>query len=133
MSAGNVDVVREFFARRERGDYAVEFIDPKIEYHQRGGGPPDFVGVSVRGIADLRIVTADYLRVWENLEYKLLSVAGHADDVVVLERHSGHGRQTGAHASHDMVHVISVLDRRIVRWVAYWEPAAAEQALGIEL
>jgi ketosteroid isomerase-like protein len=126
----DVELVRGFFERRERGDYAAELLDPDIEYTQIGSEIPDFAG-EWRGVDRVRAAVAEYLREWEDYRYQVQRFIDLGNRVLVLEQHTARGRSSGVEATHESAHLLTLRDRKIVRWEAYWDPAEAMRAAGL--
>ena len=72
MAEENLKVVREMYARRERGDMDVhDFVHPDIEFIRIGSQLADFAG-EWRGLDGMRRATVEYLNAWEDQDGKIV-------------------------------------------------------------
>jgi ketosteroid isomerase-like protein len=131
MPTPNVDLVREMYERRERGDLDVtEFVHPEIEFARIGSELPDFAG-EWRGLDGLRQATVEYLNVWDDYRFEVEDMIDLGDRVLVLERQTARGRRSGALISQEVGTILSLRDGLIVRWEYYWERPEALEAAGL--
>jgi uncharacterized protein len=131
MAEGNVDVVREMYARRERGDMdAREFVDPAIEFVRIGSELPDFAG-EWHGLDGMRRATVEYLNVWEDYRFEVDRMVDLGDRILVLETQTARGKRSGATISQEVGAILTLRDGLIVRWEYYWERADALAAAGV--
>jgi uncharacterized protein len=131
MSRGNLEIVREMYERRERGDMHVgEFVDPEIVFVRIGDELPDFAG-EWRGTDGLRQATAEYLNVWEDYRFEVDRMIDLGDRVLVLETQTARGKRSGAVISQEVGTLLTLRDGKIVRWEYYWERPEALAAAGI--
>jgi ketosteroid isomerase-like protein/catechol 2,3-dioxygenase-like lactoylglutathione lyase family enzyme len=119
----DVELVRELFERRMRGDYAIELLDPEIVYTQNGE-LPDFAGAWT-GLDAIRAATRAWLSAWENIRYTLENVASRDGRVVVHETLNARGVRSQVATTHTCAHVLEVRAAKIVRWDVYWNPSDA--------
>jgi ketosteroid isomerase-like protein len=134
MSQENVEIVRALLARWERGDYdTVETFDPQVEFTRTGGGS-DVLGYTTKshGIEGLWAALAAWTDEWTDMSVQAEGFTEVGTRVLVLARQRGIGRQSGVPMSNLDAWVFSFRGGRIVRWDAYWNPAEARRALGIE-
>jgi ketosteroid isomerase-like protein len=131
MSRESLEIVREMYKRRERGDmYVGEFVHPELVFVRIGAEAPDFTG-EWHGMEGLKRATADYLNVWEDYSFEVERMIDLGDRVLVLEKQTARGRRSGAVISQDVGALLTLRDRLIVRWEYYWERADALEAAGI--
>ena len=134
MSQENVDVIRALLARWESGDYdTVEAFDPQVEFTRTGGGS-DVLGyvTESRGIDGLRGALGAWTEEWSDVRMEAERYIEVGERVLVLARHRAVGKRSGVPMNHVDAWVFSIRDGRIVRWDAYWDPAEAKRALGLE-
>ena len=134
MSQENVEIVRELLARWERGDYdTIEAFDPQVEFTRTGGGS-DVLGYTTesRGIDGLWAALEAWMDEWTDMSVQAEGFTEVGARVLVLARQRAVGRQSGVPMSNLDAWVFSLRGGRIVRWDAYWNPAEARRALGIE-
>jgi ketosteroid isomerase-like protein len=126
MSEQDLKIVRELFARRERSDFGAiaEFLGAEIQFAQIGSQIPDFAG-EWHGLEAMRRATLDYLEAWDGLRYETRRVVDGGDQVFVLEEQRGRGKQSGVETDHEIGHLLTVRNGRIVRWESYWDPTDA--------
>jgi ketosteroid isomerase-like protein len=131
MPRGNLEIVREMYQRRERGDMDVaEFVHPEIEFARIGSDLPDVAG-EWRGLAGMRKATVDYLNVWEDYSFEVERMIDLGDRVLVLERHTARGKRSGTTIDQDVGTLLTLRDGLIVRWEYYWERTEAFTAAGV--
>ena len=131
MPRENLEIVREMYDRRERGDmHAGEFVHPDIAFVRIGSELPDFAG-EWHGIDGLRQATAEYLNVWEDYRFEVEEMIDLGDRVLVLERQTARGKRSGAIISQDVGTLLTLRDGLIERWEYYWERPEALAAAGI--
>jgi ketosteroid isomerase-like protein len=134
MSQENVEIVRGLLARWERGDHdTVEAFDPQIEFTRTGGGS-DVLGYATesRGIDGLWAALGAWTDEWTDISVRAEGFTDVGARVLVLARQRAVGRRSGMPMSNLDAWVFSFRGGRIVRWDAYWNPAEARRALGIE-
>jgi ketosteroid isomerase-like protein len=54
------------------------------------------------------------------------------DRVLVLESHIARARTSGVEVRHELAHMLTLRDGKIVRWEAYWDRAEAMRVAGLE-
>ena len=135
MSQENVEIVRGLLARWERGDYTttVEAFDPQVEFTRTGGGS-DVLGYTTKshGIEGLWAALRAWTEEWSDVRMETERFIEVGERVLVLARHRAVGKRSGVPMSNLDAWVFSFRGGRIVRWDAYWNPAEARRALGIE-
>jgi ketosteroid isomerase-like protein len=134
MSQENVEIARELLARWERGDYdTVEAFDPQVEFTRTGGGS-DVLGYATesRGIDGLWAALGAWTDAWTDVTVQAEGFTEVGARVLVLARQCAVGKRSGVPMSNLDAWVFSFRGGRIVRWDAYWNPAEARRALGIE-
>jgi ketosteroid isomerase-like protein len=134
MSQENVEIVRGLLARWERGDYdTVETFDPQVEFTRTGGGS-DVLGYTTKshGIEGLWAALGAWGDEWTDWSVEAEGFTEVGARVLVLARQRAVGRRSGVPMSNLDAWVFSFRGGRIVRWDAYWNPAEARRALGIE-
>jgi len=134
MSQENVDVIRALLARWESGDYdTVEAFDPQVEFTRTGGGS-DVLGYTTKshGIEGLWAAVVAWTEEWSDHRVEAERFIEVGERVLVLVRQSAVGKRSGVPMNNVDAWVFSIGDGRIVRWDAYWDPADAKRALGLE-
>jgi ketosteroid isomerase-like protein len=89
-------------------------------------------GVESRGIDGPRAALGAWTDEWTDVSVRAESLTEVGARVLVLARHSAVGRHSGVAMSNLDGWVCSFSGGRIVRWDAYWNPADARRALGLE-
>ena len=134
MSQENVELVRTLLARWESGDFdTVDAFDPEIEFTRTGGGS-DVLGYATEshGIEGLWAAIVAWAQEWSDMRVEAVRFVEVGERVLALVRQSAVGKRSGALMNNMDAWVFSISDSRIVRWDAYWDPADAERALGLE-
>jgi ketosteroid isomerase-like protein len=133
MPKENLEIVREMYERRERGDmYVGEFVDSELVFARFGSEAPDFAG-EWHGMDGLKKATVDYLNVWDDYQFEVERMIDLGDRVLVLERQTARGKRSGAIISQDVGALLTLRDGLIVCWEYYWERSAALEAAGVTL
>ena len=133
MSQENVAIVRALLARWERGDDIAAAFDPEVEFTRTGGGS-DVLGYATKsdGIEGLWAAVAGWAQEWSDHRVHAERFIEAGERVLVLVRQSAVGKRSGVPMNNVDAWVFSIGDGRIVRWDAYWDPADAKRALGLE-
>jgi uncharacterized protein len=135
MSQENVEIVRGLLARWERGETTstVAAFDPQVEFTRTGGGS-DVLGYTTKshGVEGLWAALGAWTDEWTDVGVQAVGFTEVGARVLVLARQRAVGRQSGVPMSNLDGWVFSLRGGRIVRWDAYWNPAEARRALGIE-
>ena len=130
MSRENVEVVRAMYEHWARGDFPASFFDPDVE-HSRIGETPDLDG-EWRGVGGLSRAMAEYLHAFSDLRIEAESIIDLDDDrVLVLSRQSARGKLSGVPIDHEFGDLFTLRAGKVVRFVSYWDRAAAMQAVGL--
>jgi ketosteroid isomerase-like protein len=131
MPRDNLEIVREMYERRERGDMDVaEFVHPEIVFARIGSNLPDVAG-EWHGLDGMRKATVEYLNVWDDYRFEVERMIDLGDRVLVLERHTARGKRSGAIINQDVGTLLTLRDGLIVRWEYYWERSEALQAADV--
>ena len=129
-----MDVIRALLARWESGDYdTVEAFDPQVEFTRTGGGS-DVLGYTTKshGIEGLWAAVVAWTEEWSDHRVEAERFIEVGERVLVLVRQRAVGKRSGVPMNNVDAWVFSIGDGRIVRWDAYWDPADAKRALGLE-
>jgi ketosteroid isomerase-like protein len=134
VSRENVDLTRRLYASWERGDFSPQpdLFDPDVEFF-RQGGDLDAAGLvgEWRGADETGEAMRDWMHSWDKLRIKGERFHDLGDRVLVLDRHIGVGKRSGVSLDHQMGHVVTLCEGRIVRWEGYWDPSDALRAAGL--
>jgi ketosteroid isomerase-like protein len=125
----NLDLVRSIYAQWARGDWSYAWADPQIEYLGGDSLEPE----STIGIAAMDASWRSFRESWgefrpEPQEFREL------DDrrVLVLIQRSGRGIASGLELQASSAHLFEMRERKVVRFVHYWDRARALADLGLE-
>lgn len=109
--------------------FALKHIDPDIEV--------DFTAVSsvpaslARGAAGLQSVLAEWLDIWESMDYFPEHFIDAGDNVIVWLRFTARGRKSAAPVETKIAVVYTLKDGRLVGFRGYDTLAAATSAVSI--
>jgi ketosteroid isomerase-like protein len=134
MSQENVEMVQALLERWQRGDHdTAEAFDPQVEFTRTGGGS-EVLGYTTKshGIEGLWAALVAWTEEWSDLRMEAERFTEVGERVLVLVRHHAVGKRSGVPMNHVDAWVFSIGDGCIVRWDAYWDPAEAKRALGLE-
>ena len=132
MSA-NLDLVRSLYADWERGDFShVEWAHPDIEFVIADGPEP----TRVFGAAAMARAWREFPRAWEDLraeaeEYRELD----GERILVLSSYSGRGKRSGLAVGQmraEAAMLFHVRDRKVTRFVGYWDRDRALADVGLK-
>jgi ketosteroid isomerase-like protein len=127
MSQENVEVIKALFAGWERGDRdVVGMFDSEVEFERYGGEVA--VTRRARGIEEMTAALVEWVGEWSNLRFEAERFVDLGDRVLVLARHRGVGRRSGLAMDHLEADVFTLLDGKVVRWEAHWDPGEAQRA-----
>lgn len=129
MSAANVRVIKELLRRFNSGDYvgAFELIDPATEWHDPAGIPGGGVHIGHDGV---RRWFARWLDAWEEFTAEPQKIIDAGDQVIVVERMTGTGRQSGLEVDQLVVASYTVRDGKVVKRLDYPSEEEALAAAG---
>jgi ketosteroid isomerase-like protein len=130
MSQENVELVREGFARWNRGDYDFLFNSaaPDIELLSRFGS---LTGEPYRGHEGVRVWLADIQHTFERFDLWLDDVRDLGDDVLAIGGLNMRARGSGLDMKEPMGWVFEISDRRVARMRFYAQPCEALEAVGL--
>jgi ketosteroid isomerase-like protein len=126
----NLDLVRSIYADWERGDYhRTDWAHPEVEYVQAEGPDP---GTTV-GVDAVAQRLGEQFRSWQHFKAAAEEIRDLGDGrVLVLVRISGRGKSSGAEIQGAHAHVLHLRDRKIARFVLYFDRDRALADLGLE-
>ena len=133
MSQENVELVRSIYADWERGEFdSADWAHPEIEYVFVDGPDPG----SWTGRVEMAEQFGAWLGLWVEFrlkadEYRRLG----AEDVIVLDHFSGHGRTSGLDLGEIQARgawVFCIRDRKVTRMTRYMDRDRALADLGLE-
>jgi ketosteroid isomerase-like protein len=129
MSQENVEILVQFGTEfNERGwDALRDFADPDIEFQE----PPEQPGSGTfRGLEAVMEALDRWSEAWEKQTATPERVVDLGDTVLVIVVNHFLGRD-GIELESPGGNVITLRDRKIVRWAAYWTPQSALEAVGL--
>ena len=131
MSQENVEIVRRLFEQWATGDLTADGLDLDIEFPRIGAKTPDMEGRWV-GFDEMLTALRPYLRAFSDLRIeaeRIIDLSG--DRVLVLSRHTARGKHSGVPITHELGDLLTLRERKIVRWTSYWDRAEALEAAGL--
>jgi ketosteroid isomerase-like protein len=129
----NLDLVRSIYAAWERGDYSsVEWADPAIEYVVADGVEPGIW----KGRAEMEKVLGSILDLWDDPRIEV-DECRELDDsrVLVLNHLHAKGKTSGVDIGGMLRNGAAVLhlrNRRVTKYVSYWDRERALADLGLK-
>ena len=132
MSGGDLDLVREGFARFQAGDAKwKDLIHPEIEW-DFSAYPLADIPSRGRGREDvLTKVIATYYSGWRGYEAEIIELAQAGDEVLVVQREVVRVADSEQPLSRDTFHVWTMRDRMWVRWRIFPDRDTALEAAGL--
>jgi uncharacterized protein len=131
MSQENVEIVRRFYEQfNSSGAPDFGLLDPEIVWYQ----PDEIAGGRgiYRGHGGVRLAIGemhDTFDEFRSVPEKLIDAGD--DRVVVLARHAGVGRGSGAPFDQRVGHVWTLRDGKLIEWRAYLDQSEALEAVGL--
>jgi ketosteroid isomerase-like protein len=130
MSEANVEVVREAYDSFARtGQYPLHLIDPEVEMWASEELPGDLSGRGYSNVKRAGEVLVASFDAWRS-EVETLRAVGN-DRVLVFLRFVATGKGSGLGVVASMAHLVTVRDRKIVRWEMYGVRERALEAAGL--
>jgi ketosteroid isomerase-like protein len=128
VSAENVELVKEIFARWRSGDSAFDAFDPNVEWDARHF--PD--GELFHGHEGMNRFVRMWIGTWEDYEIEVEELFDAGDSVVAFTRERGHGKGSAAPMEIAAAMVITLRDGAVVRWRAFFDRSEAFRAAAID-
>jgi ketosteroid isomerase-like protein len=128
MSRENVEIVQAVYAAAERGEGALEFFDPDIEWDlsDRVFNPKVY-----RGHEGVRLWAREVQEIWRKWRDEPEQFIDAGDRVVAIARSFAEAGGSGVPLSERWAQVWTVRDGRIVRMRHYRDPGEALEAVGM--
>jgi ketosteroid isomerase-like protein len=132
MSPENVEVVRRFYEawNRREEETQTEAFAPEIEFRTAGLASPVGLDAVYYGHAGLRKFTQEFREPWEQLFVDLDRIIERGEQVVVLVRLRGKGRD-GIEVERPFAQIWTMRGGRAVRIDGYADQQKALEALGL--
>ena len=129
MSRENVDLIRKSFEQfLTTGDMDLTTLDPNVEWHD----PPDFPDRKVHhGPEGAITAISTWVQAWDEWEFEVEDYLDAGDEVVVVTRQRGRGKETGAVVEQPMALVYLLRQGMIVRARAFFDTDQALEAAGL--
>jgi len=128
MSQENVEVVRRALDVFNRGEEALDLLDPEIVWTTTGV----FVEPDIyRGREDVRRYVVMLAKDFEGLRVEPDEPIAVGEHVIVPARLTGRGRLSGAPIDATFTMLFSLREGKIVRIRNYWQKADALEAAGL--
>jgi ketosteroid isomerase-like protein len=132
MRMGSVEIVRRSYAAFARGDLdgVLGDMDPAIEWHQAQGLPH---GGLYRGLDEVRANIFDPLgdQWWDDFSAVPDEFLDAGDQVVVVGRYRGVGKQTRKQLDVPFVHIWTLQGEKAIRFRQFLDTAGWVEALQI--
>jgi hypothetical protein len=130
MSQGNVDLVRDQYARWNAREFDawIEAFDPEVEYMSSVVASMDGGGV-YRGHEGVRQFVREYFEGWEQFRLQPNEYIDAGPHVAVVLRATAQGRGSGIEIDREIAHVWTFRDGRAVRHQSFTSRAEALAAL----
>jgi ketosteroid isomerase-like protein len=127
--ATNLEVVREGYARFNRGDLAwvLEHLDPEIVWEDAKRMPDARV---YRGLDEVSRFLRSFERHWKVIRFEPQELTEAGDSVLAFIRLVGIGRESGAEVNARLVHVWDMRDLRVLRIRTFFDREEARMAAG---
>jgi ketosteroid isomerase-like protein len=127
----NVEAVRRGIDAYVAGDWEAWFqeFDPEIEWEETSGLGPD--AGTYRGIHEVRQAVTSWLAMWTDYGFEVSEYLDAGDQVVVLAREFGRGRDTGVSVERELGQVHTLRDGKLIRTRLYGSWAEALEAAGL--
>jgi ketosteroid isomerase-like protein len=127
--AAGAQIVTEAYAALNRGDVeaALEPLADDAEWMEHSELPE---AGCYKGIDSIRALLEGFLESWDDLHQEVETTRAREDRVLVQLRFRGTGRGSGVAVETRYAHLWTLRGEEAVRVDAYYDPDAAEEALG---
>jgi ketosteroid isomerase-like protein len=128
MSRENLERLRENFENfLASGDMDLSLLHPDVEWHD----PPDFPDRRVHYGPDGAITAiSTWVQAWEEWSFEVEDYLDAGDEVVVVTRQRGRGKDTGISVEQPMALVYKFREDKAVQVRAYFDIGQALEAVG---
>jgi ketosteroid isomerase-like protein len=132
MSRENVEIVKEFMQRFDKGDRDEwrEYFDPDVVWDTSASNMPS-AGV-FHGHEGVERFFRDWLGTWRDYEMTTREYLDAGDSVVIVFRQRGTGRESGVQIERDSFAVYDLRESKVVRHRMYESREDALEAAGLE-
>jgi ketosteroid isomerase-like protein len=131
VSGENVEILRRLYEHWATGNFPADFFDPDVEHSRIGAQTPDMEGRWL-GLDEFSAAMREYVQPLSDLRIeaeRIIDLSG--DRVLVLSRHTAHGKRSGVPIEHELGDLFTLRDGKIVRYESYWNRAEALEAAGL--
>ena len=130
MSQENVEIVQAAVEAFNRGGVEAlrGFAHPEIEFHE----PPEQPGPRVaRGIDEVIEVWGEFDSAWETHQTEPVEIKAVGEDQVLLVTVEHFVGRDGMEVDAPFAGVVTIRDKKVFRWEAFWERGRAFEAAGL--
>lgn len=107
-------------------------FDPQVEFARVASGAPGTAG-EWRGLEEMWAAWVDWPRSWDAVRFEAERFIELGDRVLVLSRHFGRGKRSGASMDRESGDIFTLREGKIVRWECYRDGEEAVRAAGLDL
>jgi ketosteroid isomerase-like protein len=131
MSQENVEIVKRFTRRFERGDRDAwrDYFAPDVVWDTSASSMPS-AGV-FHGHEGMEQFFRDWLGTWSDYEITTREYLDAGDSVVIVFRQRGTGRESGVQIERDFFAVYDLKESKVVRYRQYESREEALEAAGL--
>ena len=131
VSQENVQLVTHCFELFNRGEREamLRYVDPGIETNEGVELPGATSYLGPEGVAT---AYEHWARQWDDFRMELTEVIDAGNDVVLVTRHHGTGRASGAPVQTSVAYVFTVDDGKLIRLRIFNTKAQAMEAVGLQ-
>ncbi len=129
MSQENVENLRAFWKKWNRGERDLSILDPEVVYED--SNLPDHAGEAYRGHEGVVRATGRWLEPFENLTAELQRVVGEGDRLVSIHHFKATARHTGIEFEGPLAYLYTFRDGKVVHFRSFVDPEEALEAAGL--
>jgi ketosteroid isomerase-like protein len=129
MSQENVENLRAFWEKWNRGETDFALLDPEVVYED--SNLPDHTGEAYRGHEGVARATERWLEPYETVTVELERIVGSGDRLVSVHHAKGIARHTGIEFEGPLAYLYKFRDGKILYFRSFRDPDEALEAAGL--
>jgi ketosteroid isomerase-like protein len=129
MSQDNVEALREFWEKFNRGEGDFSLLDPDVVYED--SNLPDHADEAYRGHEGVARATARWFEPFESLTAELVRIVGSGDRLVSIHHVKATARHTGIEIEGPLAYSYEFRNGKIIYFRSFRDPDQALQAAGL--
>ena len=129
MSQENIENLRVFWEKWNRGEADFSLLDPEVVYED--SNLPDHAGEAYRGHEGVARATERWLEPFEGLTAELVRIVGSGDRLVSIHDVKATARHTGIEIEGPLAYSYEFRNGKIIHFRSFRDPDQALEAAGL--